>query len=224
MARSPTPETPSVVGAIIFFSYIAAALAVTGTIVYDLASLYKTKSRTPQQTQNGVRKLRLQSSILMTILSFSTLSYHMLSFLIDSYSAWSLKRGTALPESVLGDRSIPGVSGTRTDLQIWQWATSATLFQDFAEAIIGDPKSQFWTVKVLLFSFVWNCYMAERGESSNLRHRLDQNIDCSRPTSTCSKALGVFCNQSDFTRVVLPEPLHGSMPAIARPEAHFGRD
>lgn len=164
MAQHQVQEPGNVIGAIIFFSYIVAALTISVIIVHDLLWLRKARSRTSQHAQHGARRLRLQSCVLMTLLSFSTLSFHMLGFLIDSYSRWSLQTGTALPSAILGDGSLLGLYGTRAELQIWRWATSSTLFQDFAEAIIEDPKSQFWTQKVLLFSFGWNCYMAEKGE------------------------------------------------------------
>ena len=215
MPQHQTQEPRNVVGAVIFFSYIVAALAISGIIVYDLWSLYKARSLTSQHAQHGARRLRLQSCVLMTLLSFSTLSYHMLSFLIDSYSKWSLQTRTALPSSILGEGSLLGLYGTRTELQIWRWATSSTLFQDFAEAIIRDPRSQFWTEKVLLYSFLWNCYMAEKGGSNKLRVRMIKRTDVCRLASACSKALGVLRHQSDLTGVVFPESPPGSLPITA---------
>ncbi len=205
-------------GAIIFFSYIAAALTVTGTIVYDLWSLHSSRPWTARRAKHGRSRLRMQSSIVMTLLSFSTLSYHMLCFLIDSYLKWSIQTKTAAPSSIQGDGSLLGVSGKRTETQIWRWATSSTLFQDFAEAIVDNPKAYFWTEKALLYSFVWNCYMAEKGEQAGSQTKLSAHT-C-RLTSPSPKTMGVLRDQPDLTVVFLPKSLSSGMPTTARRRAY----
>ena len=163
-------STPSnTVGAITFFSYIFAALAFTGIIINDVWSVHRTRpGRSQQSSRIGAPSpLRLLVSILSAIASFSTLSYHMLNFLFASYSGWSHQNDVKAPTALIGAQSITGISGQRAKLQIWRWATSSTLFQDFAEAICADSRQYFWTQKALLYSFVWNWYMAEEGQQAS---------------------------------------------------------
>ena len=72
-------------GAIVFFSYIVAALLLTGIIISDLYPRYKTHL----QTRNGQSSFRLRTTIFLALLSFASLSYHMLHFLTVSYFKWS---------------------------------------------------------------------------------------------------------------------------------------
>lgn len=167
MKTDTVPEGSSnLLGALIFFSYIAAALALTATVIYDIYTAYHGR-RTHPDTQDlhlGLSKSALPLRLTLAFLSFTTLSYHMLSFLIDSYTAWSLATDRPLPTSILGSQSLLGISGDRTPLEIWTWATSSTLFQNFAEAICRPSGHYWWTQKALVFSFVWNVYMAEKGK------------------------------------------------------------
>ena len=161
----------NLVGAIIFFSYIVAALGLTGIILYDMYSLYG-KAR-PAAGRPQELTLRLLTGILLASISFATLSYFMLSFLILSYTEWSQQYNIALPLSLIGQNPILGSNSDRTTLYIWRWATSSTLFQDFAETIISPPSHYFWTQKALAYSFLWNCYMADKGKRPFLSNGRD---------------------------------------------------
>lgn len=159
-------ESTNVIGALIFFSYIVAALLLSTLIVGDLWWLNYVRNYMREKGSKHVTKLswiNFGISVALSVLSFSVLSYHMLNFLILSYSNWCDARGISVPEAILGARSVVGIGGSRTPLHVWRWATSSTLFQDFAEVICGDPESWLWTQTALLYSYAWNTYMAIEG-------------------------------------------------------------
>ena len=145
-------DAPNVLGGTIFICYIVAALLLTGLIVLDL---YKSSLRSPPpSTWNHVQQLFTFS--VLAVLSFVTLSYHMLSFLITAYSNWAIARGLALPQ---------GVRKNDLDrLHLWQWARTSKLFQDFATNICMESNGNWWwTEHTLIFSMAWNIYMAVEG-------------------------------------------------------------
>jgi hypothetical protein len=87
-------RSPNVMRALIFFSYIVIALTITTIIVWDLWRLYRARSesiqRKPKRERSSSLALKCQGTL--ALLSFVTLSYHMLSFLVVSYIQWSDKR------------------------------------------------------------------------------------------------------------------------------------
>ncbi|KAF7510052.1 hypothetical protein GJ744_007156 [Endocarpon pusillum] len=146
-------DAPNILGGTIFICYIGAALLLTALIVLNL---YKTSLRSPpRSTWNHVQQLSVFS--VLAILSFATLSYHMLSFLITAYSNWAVARGLALPQGVL--------KNYLKRLHLWQWARTSTLFQDFATKICMESNGNWWwTENTLMFSMAWNIYMAVEGK------------------------------------------------------------
>jgi hypothetical protein len=154
----------NLLGAILFFSYIVAALALTGTIIGDIVVAHKAREK---ETEAGKRRSAVGSvtvcRILLALTSFSTLSYHMLMFLIESHSAWSSANNLAIPAFAWRGRSLLDVSEHINRLHIWEWAISSTLFGDFAESICTPPRHYWWTQKALLYSYAWNWYMAREG-------------------------------------------------------------
>ena len=152
------PESSNVFGAIIFFAYIVAAVVLSLPIVNSLYGFKSRRAITLNTDSESTAKL--QKLVALAVLSFSVLSYHMLRFLIFSYGQWANTNKIALPEAL---RSIYGIRAYLDDLHIWSWATSSTLFQDFAEVICNDPQRWLWTQSVLLYSYAWNTYMAIKG-------------------------------------------------------------
>ena len=139
MPEAVTDGQRNVSGAIFFFLYIIAALVFTGLIVSDL---YKARLSSSQRApRNGTSALRLRTTILLACLSFASLSYHMLDFLVVSYSSW-----------LHNNLNSSGTGPWRIE-QIWQWASHSTLFQNFTEAILDSPQGYFWTRKTLVYSF-----------------------------------------------------------------------
>ena len=149
----------NVSGALMFFAYIVAALFLTALVCRDLLNEYRpTRERQSAQAKDKVGKngkvntehdIQFQVSILaaLSALSFAILSYHMLSFLVQSYQSWA-------PSD-----SLRNVSPSR----IWQWSIGSTLFQDFAEVINDDPDRFWWTNLALTYSLGWNIYMTVEG-------------------------------------------------------------
>ncbi len=145
-------DAPNVLGGVLFVCYVVAALLLTGLIVLNL---YKSSSRSPPPSNwNHVQQISTFS--VLAVLSFATLSYHMLSFLVTSYSDWAVVRGLALPRDVLKD--------DLRWLHLWKWARTSSLFRDFATNICTESNGNWWwTEHTLMFSMVWNIYMAFEG-------------------------------------------------------------
>ncbi len=146
-----------------FFAYIVSALVLTGLICRDLLQEYSGYATRKRLRAQSARKdsdtgrpraehdIHLQVSILaaLSAISFAVLSYHMLSFLIESYQSWG-------PSDSLTDVS---------SAKIWKWSIGSTLFQDFAEVINNDPDRHWWTKLALTYTLGWNIYMVIEGEN-----------------------------------------------------------
>ena len=146
------------VGAVIFFSYICAALGLTGLIVADLINAHNVA---PVKSRTASNHLLIFASF--AALSFSVLSYQMLNVLIYSYAAWTLRTGNEVPQALLASFGA-AMTDSKAWLQVWTWAKSSTLFRDFAEVICNDPVRFWWTLQALSFSAGWNTFMAIEGE------------------------------------------------------------
>lgn len=157
MESTTDNDVPNILGGTIFMCYIGAALLLTGLIVLNL---YQSSLRSPPpSTWNHVQQFSTFS--VLAVLSFGTLSYHMLSFLITVYSKWAIARGLALPQGVL--------KNYLDQLHLWQWARTSTLFQDFATNICMESNGNWWwTEHTLIFSMAWNIYMAVEGSLERL--------------------------------------------------------
>lgn len=162
----------NVVGATIFFAYIAAALALSGFLTWDLVLANKRRYTHSVQHEKGQsharntdRKIRTASSL--AVFSFATLSYHMLNFLIRSHHQWTL-RHEPFPSDVREAHRDFRFMEDIMKLRIWEWAKGSTLFEDFARVICTDPQHFWWTHLVLLYSFCWNSYMSVKGQSNQL--------------------------------------------------------
>ena len=151
----------NVVGAVVFFSYIAAALGLTGLIVSDLFKAYAAFSESKANTIHRSNLILAFTSF--AAISFAALSYHMLNFLVYSYITWAERANISLPQTLFG--ALSGLTnGELSPLNIWAWAKSSTLFKDFAEVICNDPVRFWWTQQALLLSIGWNTFMAIEGK------------------------------------------------------------
>ena len=159
---NPT-ETPieNPLGAIIFFSYIVAALGLISLISYDLCKAYKIYPHPSVQAEALINTNLILTFASLAAISFSVLSYHMLNVLIYSYLAWADSANTLLlqPSSSYGN-----MLNNISNLHIWTWAKSSTLFKDFAENICNDPVRFWWTQQALSLSIGWNTFMAIEGK------------------------------------------------------------
>ena len=150
-------------GALIFTAYVISALSLTLLIAQNLYASHKKLKQS--ETSKVTRDLgtRLQIFTALAVLSFSTLSYHMLFYLVISYRGWARENGITLPQQLLGDRSLLGSEDQRVQLYVWQWLTSSTLFQDFAQTICGTSARFWWTQQALLVTMAWTVFMSFEG-------------------------------------------------------------
>lgn len=148
--------TDNYFGALIFWSYILAALGLTGLISRSLWSIHRTGTAAASQSVGRQGNVRLFSGL--SVLSFSVLSYHMLYFLIDHYTAWTPIHDVKLP------RGLEELLTRNTASTVWKWSHTSSLFQDFARELCEGPRHFWWTSQSLLFSFQWNILMAVQGE------------------------------------------------------------
>ena len=158
---SKSQETPlyNLSGALIFTAYVLSALFLTAFITNSLRVQYK---KTPHKGEHG-REKQIQTFCAVSVLSFSTLSYHMLNYLIVSYQAWSKGHGYKLPSSLFGSNSLLGTREQRVPLHIWSWLTESTLFADFATTICSNNARFWWTQQALLVTMAWSVFMSLEG-------------------------------------------------------------
>ena len=167
----PQPATgENIVGAIVFFTYIFAALAFTGFIVTDILylsgqrkqdapNLRKSSRKRDAKISRGVRRTIVPLCALTAFISFSVLSWNMLLFLVESYKTWAARR--SLPLIVPRYDAL----GIRTQAWfIWSWATDSSLFQQFAEDLLLDPATWENARVALLYSYAWNLWMSMAGK------------------------------------------------------------
>lgn len=193
------------VGAVIFFTYIAAALFFSAFISRDLISLYrKCGGGSPKIAES--RRKRAVVFISLASVSFAALSYHMLSFLIQSYSVWARRRSIATPEVLYGFRGLFGSRTDRIALHAWEWSKQSTLFRDFAQNIVSDPRRYWWTQLALLYSLGWNMYMAVEGINVSA-NRTESFANKLRSALSNSSFMGILCSCPDITHLFYTEPL-----------------
>lgn len=189
---SPTTDDPTqprlgenVTGALIFFSYIAAALVFTGVIVADIArrangnvtgnferTAHSWDTKSPASARKETKRATADDSgrrarqglrVLfpaLALASFSILSWNMLDFLIASYSEWAKAHDVPI--------TFNAGSFVRIRLQtlhIWQWSMGSNLFESFAEDLLRDDKTWTYVRLALLYSYVWNVWMSFIGTS-----------------------------------------------------------
>ena len=150
-------------GALIFSAYVISALFLALFIIRSLFSSYHKLIKSQDSKKSSHLERRLQIFSTLSVLSFSTLSYHMLNYLIVSYSDWAHKNSFPSPQRLYGNASLLGSKGERVEIHVWQWLTSSTLFQDFAEAVCGDSARFWWTQQALLMTMGWSVFMSFEG-------------------------------------------------------------
>lgn len=148
-ATSSPPPSTNVLGALTFTLYVLSALVLTTYISISLSS---------------VKHARIQLFTTLATISFATLSYHMLHFLINSYRAWALQQPhpITLPQGGNGLGEIVADAWSKVD--VWQWLKDSTLFEDFAHEALGSRARSWWTVIALCASIHWAVSMSIDGE------------------------------------------------------------
>lgn len=137
-------------GALIFWAYIAAALASTGVVLNTIKNSH---------LQNNGRLDIPPVLAILAISSFATLSYYMLNVLIQSYQQWTTRHN--IPLGAL-------IGSNRTPLHLWQWSITSSLFQDFGEAIVATKSRYLLSSSGLWSTLAVAVYMGIEGR----RHRV----------------------------------------------------
>ena len=154
-------------GALIFTAYVASALFLTGFISTSLFHAYRSSKAPIGSLSNGKPSLdtRILPCVSLSILSFSVLSYHMLFFLIDSYTTWAQDRQIALPQNMFrSDGVLLGMIGVgQRKVMVWRWLTTSSLFQDFATDICDDWGRYWWTCQALVITMSVGLWMGRKG-------------------------------------------------------------
>ncbi|RYO41108.1 hypothetical protein AA0111_g1035 [Alternaria arborescens] len=157
LAYYATPPN-SYIGTTIFLSYIVAALYATIKIIYSLYSQYTVifhASSTANDEKLGAAKAARARHIkiyaFVASISFATLSYHMLMFLITHYLEWSGDKS----------RSLSNVSVEK----LKRWMLESTLFQDFAQDLVKDAPNAVWTQAAILATWFWNIYTGQKARA-----------------------------------------------------------
>lgn len=155
---SPPPST-NVLGALTFTLYVLSALVLTIYISISLLRTYNTVSHTL------VQHARIQLFATLATISFATLSYNMLHFLISSYRAWALQQPHPIPLSQGGIGLGEIVADAWRKVDVWQWLKGSMLFEDFAHEAFGSQARSWWTVNALCASLNWAVSMSLEGKS-----------------------------------------------------------
>lgn len=113
-------------GALIFWSYIFAALLFTSLAVEAIA---KQASRSILHVREWKKQL-VKRFCVLAVLSLSTLSFNMLHVLTYSYQAWAMER-------------FPGqaVSKTLSIYNTWDWSTRAKLYKTSETPLLPPRQS-----------------------------------------------------------------------------------
>ena len=155
----------NVTGATIFVGYVLAALCLSTLIVLDLYQSYKIQSNLSSSSTRAPSVFsRLQIFLALAVLSFSTLSYHMLSYLIYMYNQWVI---TNDPEVFPGPSNLLTLSTMQASRQIWKWLTESALFLNFAETICKNSANFWWTQQALFVSMASALFISIEGEASH---------------------------------------------------------
>lgn len=134
--KSYSQDEGNISGALLFLSYIVAALYFSIRIWSIIWNRYISIRASLSTTE----RLRVFISFGLTLLSFAVLSYNMLMFLIVSYNDWAQRHG------------VNGNPLLQQNL-LWRWMSHSTLFEDFARSLVATPARTFWTQIALLQTY-----------------------------------------------------------------------
>lgn len=167
LTQYTTPPNNSI-GSAIFLSYIVVALYLTSTLGYSLFTQYfavfhSHPSSPPSKfKQNGEGKVETRSARkrhvkiygVLALISFVSISWHMLGFLITSFLNWRNS----------GTRNIFEVLGNNAFDKLKKWMLETSLFNDFAVQLVADGESAVWTQGAILATWFWNLFLASKGK------------------------------------------------------------
>lgn len=141
------------IGTALFFSYILAALVLTARVLLHLHTLHFEHL---SHDTSPAAAARFATLATCAVVLFATLSYHMLSFLLASYTSFCEARGLLLLPA-----TAASVSG-----QLWIWMLASTLFSDFARDLVvgGTAASRAWAQTALVWSLGVSVFIGVEGK------------------------------------------------------------
>jgi hypothetical protein len=154
LSQYATPPN-NYIGTTLFLSYIALAFYATNSITLSLYAQYTAifHARTTDKDKNDSRTVarlararHIKIYAFMASISFATLSYHMLFFLITHYEQWS-------------NEALSATSAER----LKRWMFESTLFQDFATELVETKRNAVWTQIAILATWFWNIWIGRKG-------------------------------------------------------------
>lgn len=151
---SPTYATPptNYTGTTLFLTYIAAALYAIILITYSHYTQFTNLVPSKDEKVNKARAARARHITIYAFLesiSFATLSYNMLMFLITHYLEWS------------GDVcfTVKSVDAGK----LGKWMLESSLFQDFAGDLVKNAPNALITQTSILATWFWSIWVAQKG-------------------------------------------------------------
>lgn len=156
LSQYATPPS-NYIGSALFLAYIALALYATTSISISLYTQYTTIFHAPltekdkNESHKAARIARarhIKIYAFLASISFATLSYHMLFFLITHYEQWS-------------DEPLNSILGEKAQ----KWMLESTLFQDFAMELVETKRNAVWTQIAILATWFWNIWIGRKGIS-----------------------------------------------------------
>ncbi|KAJ8108797.1 hypothetical protein OPT61_g7917 [Boeremia exigua] len=170
---SPYSTPPqNYVGSTFFLTYIVVALYLTTVLTYSLykqytSVIYAHPSSPPSKfRQNGDGKVETRNArvrhikiyTVLALISFTSISWHMLGFLITSFLDWN---GSST-------RNILAALSSDVLDKLKRWMMETTLFNDFAIQLVADGESAVWTQLSILATWGWNLWLGQKGRQYGL--------------------------------------------------------
>jgi hypothetical protein len=146
-----TPPT-NYIGTTLFLTYIASALYATFSITYSHYTQFTNLAPAKDAKVNKARAARARHITIYAFLesiSFATLSYNMLMFLITHYLEWSGDARSNLNSMSAG--------------KLGAWMLESTLFQDFAGDLVKNAPNALITQISILATWFWSIWVAQKG-------------------------------------------------------------
>ncbi|ORY10950.1 hypothetical protein BCR34DRAFT_336065 [Clohesyomyces aquaticus] len=156
-------------------NYLGAFLFISGNLLAIYLTLHiNLKIYHSHQISSKAANPRPLSTPLLILsgISFITLSYNMLMFLVTSYAHWTLhsnQNSNVSSNRKMSPLSSPGLSDFPSRLGAWM--LDSELFSSFAQELVGDGPSVLWTQVAILGTWFWNVWIAGTAKQRGIDSR-----------------------------------------------------
>ena len=165
LTRYATPPN-NYIGSTLFLSYIVVALYLTSTTAYSLYSQYISvfyslpsspasrfkRNDVGEDQRRNARARHIKIYTAFALISFTSISWHMLGFLITSFLDWNNSL----------TRNIFDAVGNNMFDKLKRWMLETSLFNDFAVQLVGDGESAVWSQLAILTTWSWNLWIGKK--------------------------------------------------------------